>query len=370
MNIFIFSNEFFNIYNFRYNLIFKILKKFPKAKLIIAAKFDGYEAHLKNFENRVILFNLNIESRNYSLRKNIITLFSILKCLLNYRPKLVLSYTIKPNFFICILRYFLKFKLISNITGLGDVFLNKNKKNQIIFSFYTRILNNCDAIVCQNKSDIVDLIRLNPKIKKKIKLIPGSGVNTLKFKQKKIDKFVALNFTFIGRIIKEKGILEFIKAAIKFNRVYPNKAKFLIIGPKYKENKKFNLAFNRYIKLSKINYVRSSNKISKYIENSSFIVLPSYREGLSKVLTESICVGRPIITTDVPGCRELVKNNINGFLIKKKSSEEIFKALKKAKKLNLHDLKIMGNKSYFMSKKYSEDAINLKYTLLIGKYIN
>lgn len=370
MNIIIFSNEFFNISNFRYDLILKILKKFPKSKLIIVAKFDGYELLINKFKDRVKLINLKIDSRNYGLIKNIITLISIIKCLLIYRPKLVISYTIKPNFFVCLTKYLLKFNLISNITGLGDVFLNKSKKNKIIFSLYSHLLKKSDTIVCQNINDANTLTKLNPNISKKIYLIPGSGVNSINFKFKKINKVSNFNFTFIGRIIKEKGIFEFIHAAIKFNRVYPNKAKFLIIGTKYKDNKKFNDAFSRYINVSKIKYIHNSSKVSKYIADSTFIVLPSYREGLSKVLTESMSIGRPIITTDVPGCKELVKNNVNGFLIKKNTSDEIFKVLKRAIKLNIPELQIMGNKSYFMSKMYSEENINLKYTLLIGKYIN
>lgn len=371
MNIIIFSNDFFNIYNFRYSLLIKILKKYPKSQIIIAAKFDGYQDLIKSINYRIKLINLKIESRDYNLSKNIITLTSILICLIKFRPKLVISYTIKPNFYLCIIKFFYKFNLIVNITGLGDVFLNKNKKNMRIFSIYTKIISNANTIVCQNKYDKNVLTNFNQSIKKKLQIIKGSGVNTYKFRKRKIlidnDKIV---FTFIGRIIKEKGIIEFLNAVIKFNRIYPNKAKFLILGSLYKNNFLFNKKFKRYLKISKICHITKSNKVNKFIENSHFIVLPSYREGLSKVLLEAISIGRPIITSNVPGCSELVKDGVNGYLLNNISSDEILKAFKKSIFLNQSKLSIMSNKSNLISRKYTEERVNYNYTLLIEKYIN
>ena len=371
MSIIIFSNDFFNIYNFRYSLLIKILEKYPKSQIIIAAKFDGYQDLIKAISHKIKLIDLKIESRDYNLLKNIITLTSIFKCLIKFRPKLVISYTIKPNFYLCLIKFFYKFNLIINITGLGDVFINKNKKNIRIFSIYAKIISNADTIVCQNKYDRNLLINLNQSVKQKLQIIRGSGVNTNKFRKRSIlinnEKIV---FTFIGRIIKEKGIIEFLNAVIKFNRIYPNKAKFLILGSLYKNNSLFNKKFQRYLKISKISHITNSNKINKFIENSHFIVLPSYREGLSKVLLEAISIGRPLITSNVPGCSELVIDRVNGYLLNKISSEEILKAFKKSILLNQFKLSIMSNKSNLISRKYTEEIVNYSYTLLIEKYIN
>lgn len=370
MNILIVSNEFSNIYNFRLDLINKIQNQFPHFNLIIIAKFDGYEKKIPIYNNKIKLLDINLNSRSYSIANNSLSFFTLIKYIFFYKPDIVISYTIKPNLFLSTIRFFCKFILIANITGLGETFLNKKFKNKIIFYFYNKILSNCNSIIFQNRDDIKILSKNNSKIEKKSSLIKGSGVNTKKFRYKPLIKKKRLMFTFIGRIIQEKGVIEFIKAANKFNKRFPNYADFLIIGTKYDNNIKFNSYFDRFLINSKISYIKHTNNISKYIINTDFVVLPSYREGLSKVLLEALCIGRPIITTDVPGCKELVRHRINGYLVKKRSSEILFRSFHNILKLSWYDIIQMARKSYLVSKEFSEQNINKQFIVLIEKYIH
>ena len=144
------------------------------------------------------------------------------------------------------------------------------------------------------------------------------------------------------------------------------KFKFIIIGEKY-QNNSFNDLFNKKIKNTKVNYINFSSKINKYIINASCIVLPSYREGLSKVLLESLAIGRPIITTNVAGCSNLVKNNINGFLAKPMNSESLYKAILKFINLSNKQKIIFSKNSRKLSYKFDEKFIIKKYLKCVNQ---
>ena len=364
MKFLIIANNFFNIVNFRIDLINKIKTEFPECKIILLAKFDGYEEQIIAGNPDYNLFNLKINPRSMDLKSNFITFFYMLYVFLITKPKLVISYTVKPNFFCCIFKYFFNFKLIANITGLGELYLNKHKKNKFIFSLYGKFLKKSNKIICQNRNDLNTISNMVSD-KKKFHLILGSGVNRDNFKFKRIKSKSPIKVTFIGRIIKEKGIIEFLKAIIKFNKIYPNRIIFTIIGSKYDHNSKFNTFFSHLLKLSKATYINQTSNIYKFIVNSHFVILPSYREGLSKVLLESLTVGRPIIASSVPGCMELIKNNHNGFILKNISYLNIYDILRKLIKLDFSKIDLMGKNAYINTIIYSEKKVNQQYISLI-----
>ena len=369
MKIVLIANTYFNIFNFRNDLILELNKKYPSSKIYILAQTDGFEKKIKLFKNLTII-NIPLIPRSINFISNIKTSFLIFFYLIKIRPSLVISYTIKPNFICLILKKLLFYKLITNITGFGELYLSQNKILKIFFYIFLKLLHLGNVIIVQNVFDRNYLIEKSKKISKKIKLIPGSGVNNKFFKYTKINYKNKIFITFIGRIIKEKGILELLHAVIKFKRLHPKdkKLEFIIIGQKYNDHK-FNFEFDRLLKISKIKYINHTDYIYNFIRNSHFIILPSYREGLSKVLIESISSGRPIITSNVPGCKDLLMNNINGFLINI-SSDSILKVFNKIIKLNKENLSFLSKNSYKTSRKYSNSIIIEDYSKIIDSLLN
>jgi glycosyltransferase involved in cell wall biosynthesis len=150
-------------------------------------------------------------------------------------------------------------------------------------------------------------------------LIPGSGIEVVKKKIKKLTKKKQMKFLFIGRLLIHKGILEYLHAAEKLSE-YNKNLYFNIIGRIDKSNTSSinNFLIKKYQKNEKIKFLGYKENINKYINLSDCIVLPSYREGLPRVILESLILERPVIATNVAGCNQIIKNNYNGFLCKVK----------------------------------------------------
>ena len=369
MKFVIISNEFFNIYNFRYKLILKLIDKYPNLNIHIIARYDGFQSLIESISQNITTHNLNINSRSYSLINNVKTFLNIFFLIFKINPSLIISYTIKPNFFCSLLKIFFNFKLITNVTGLGEIYLNKSFFNSYLLKVYKKLLSFSNFVICQNLSDVSLFNSSNSKLNSKLLLIKGSGVDLFKFRYTKLTINKKISFTFIGRIIPEKGIIEFLRAIIKFNRVYPNQASFTIIGKKYPENIKFNRQFDHYLKISRSLYISNLVDPYNFIKSSTCIVLPSYREGLSRVLLESLSVGRILVAANVPGCSELISNHYNGFKFTPKSYNSVFNSLVKVLKFDKNKLITMGYKSRLKSINYSDHVINYELIQLIDRVI-
>lgn len=361
MRILILANEYFNIYNFRLGLLRAIEKEFFNVEIITAGKYDGFErkVNINNHNN----FNLDINSRSMGFIKNLKSFLQLNKIILNGNFDIIITYTFKCNFFSCLLNIFYNKKLIVNITGLGEMFLSNNPIKKLFFFLYCMLLQKSDRIICQNIYDKSLLLTKNIKLQNKLFLIPGSGINLDYFKYKKIDFSKKLNFLMVARIIKEKGILEFVEAAQIFTKKFPDKANFTIIGKNYNDN--FNSIFIDKIEDSNVRYITNSNNIYLDIIKSTCCVLPSYREGLSRFLLESLAVGRPIITSNVPGCSDLVKDNFNGFLLKNVNSQELFKLFEKFSNLSNQKITKFSEFSRKNSLKYDEKIINKRIVSIL-----
>ena len=266
------------------------------------------------------------------------------------------------NFFIV----FFRFKVILTITGLGTIFTKNNFVYSILRTVYvltSRISYHC---FFHNKHD------LNLFAKKKYKhfsVIPGSGVDLNYFQFSNVTKeYDCVNFLFIGRIIKEKGVIELLEAAkkLKFQNF---KFKLHLIGElnpnnpnSLKENTFYKFIDNEYIFFSK-----SEFDIRKYIIKNHCIILPSYREGMPKSLLESSSMGRPILGSNTTGINELIIDNFNGLLFEPRNIESLFLTMKKFILLNKADKHKMSlNARSIVEKYYSVENVVDKYVKLIN----
>ncbi len=221
------------------------------------------------------------------------------------------------------------------LEGLGYYFTNRPEKTKlkdviikkIQILLYKFALPKADLVIFLNNDDPNDLLR-NHNIKvKKMLILGGIGLQLSQYKPT-IAPISPLSFLFIGRLLKDKGIVEFLKAAEIVKDSYPNVI-FKVIGSIDNENPgKINESdFFPYVERKIIEYPGHVSNVNEWISNSSVFVLPSYREGFPRSTQEAMAIGRAVITTDVPGCRETVENDVNGFIIPKWSSEGLAKAI-------------------------------------------
>lgn len=293
------------------------------------------------------------------------------------KPDLVFSYFAKPVIFGTLAAKLAKVpKIIGMLEGLGYAFTDQpkglNKKTQLIKSvqvfLYKIALPQLDTLIFLNPDDPKDLLERHSIKVKKIEVLGGIGLNLNEYPYQPIDNIKRpIKFLFIGRLLKEKGIHEFVAAVRQVKQRYPD-VQFTVLG----EIDSANLGALPQSELDDltssniINYPGQVNNVQEWIADSHVFILPSYREGVPRSTQEAMAIGRAVITTDVPGCRETVVNGVNGFLVEKWNPQAL------ADKMiyfieNPKQIKIMGDESYQIAQeKFDADKVNTRLLEILG----
>lgn len=332
-------NTSWNIYNFRVGLL-KALQK-EGYKIIAIAPYDRYSEKLENLGFKYYEIKINNKGTNPIEDAKLIWDFYRLYKKLDI--DVLLHYTIKPNIYGTMAARMLEIPVISNISGLGTVFINDGVSSKIARLLYKIALKHPKKVFYQNNEDRALFIRSHLVTKEKTEVLPGSGIDTQKFRPiqtaKKSEK---TNFLFIARLLKDKGLVEYVEAAK--NMLKEGKSKCYILGAFYEGNP--SAISKREMQLWEaegiVTYLGVSDNVAMHIASVDCVVLPSYREGLSRVLLESASMGKPIITTNVPGCKEVVDHGINGYICKVKSTLSLTHAMHKMVNLSETERQIMG----------------------------
>ncbi|TDL32841.1 glycosyltransferase family 1 protein [Jeotgalibacillus sp. S-D1] len=347
------------VYNFRGDLIKDIIS-------------NGYEVIVTgpNLDNIDKITELGARFEQIPLDKtglNVVAdikyLFNLIKLFKREKPDVTFGYTIKPVIYGSIAAKLAGVNNINSmVTGVGYVFTATTRKARII-KFFASILYRlgfscADTVIFQNKDDLHEFTELGLLNKGKCQLIDGSGVNMEKFLAAEFPK--QLTFFMLSRVMYSKGIREYLEAAREIKSNNKN-VRFMLLGAI--ENMQDSMSkedLETYIDDGTIEHYGETNDVLSYYKMSSVYVLPSYREGTPRTVLEAMAVGRPIITTDAPGCRETVIDGKNGFLIAPKSTDQLVEKMQLFIK-NPNLIKQMGDSSYELcKKKYDVKKVNKK----------
>lgn len=364
----IIGGKAWSIINFRGSLIKKLVKEGYE---VTAVSSDANKLELKQIKNLGIKYiDIKLKSNTVNVLKDITYYFKLKSLILNLNPNVVISYTMKPVVYSGLAINFKKnISFYPLITGLGNIF-NTKKINlypiKIILILLCKIaLRNAKIIIFQNNDNLqyFNKIKIAPRVKKVI--VEGSGVDVNYFKYKPFSK-KNITFLLIARLLKDKGIFEYIEAA----KIIKSKIKninFNLIGAIDSSNNRIDI---NYVKKNHneeiINYLGFKENVRPYIAESHVFVLPSYHEGLPRSVLEAMSMGRPIITTQVPGCKETVVNNENGFLIPSRNVDTLIKKMNWFIN-NKKEILKMGKKSRnLVEKRFSSKKINNKFIKLLS----
>ena len=349
------SNYAWTIVNFRLPLI-KRLKK-NGYRVVVVTQYDGYENQIAECVDQIR--PLFISRKGVNPLVDCITLLDLVKIFLKLKPDYLLLFTIKPVIYGSIAAKLFNIKTIVMITGLGTAFIEENWITRLVKHLYRFALSSVATIFFQNNDDKKLFLRnnlVNPNV---CKLTPGSGIDTCQFVYSPIPQNNEITFILIARMLWDKGIGEYTEAAKIIKLKYPN-TKFQLLGALGVENRTAisDERMAAWVKEGSIEYLGETNDVRPYIEKSSCVVLPSYREGTSRVLLEAASMGRPIITTDVPGCREIVENTITGLLCRPKDYSDLSNKMQVMINLSFEERKIMGSKGRAKVKKeFNQDIV-------------
>lgn len=291
------------------------------------------------------------------------------------KPDVIHHITLKASLLGCFAAKKTKQRNVVNaISGFGYMFTEGRKgiiqtvvKQLIHFGFKSKTF----SFILQNPDDVRAVKEMDLVPESNIYLIKGSGVDLNEYVYTAPQKHDKISCLFPARILRDKGVVEFIEAALQLKDEYEERVKFVLAGDCDEENPAVlhESELREMLIPGYIEWVGYQKKMIPVYTSSDIVVLPSYREGLPKSLIEACAIGRPIVTTDAIGCRECVVDGDNGFLVPVKDSESIASALKKM--FDNEDLRVqMGRKSRELAERdFSIDSVIKKTFAIYQKYI-
>lgn len=262
----------------------------------------------------VELLAIPLERTGTNPLKDIKTIIAISKLCKRLTPQIVFCYTPKAVIYGSIGAKLAGINnIVAMLTGLGYAFTMHNWRTKIIKLIqkilYKIALANCRQIIFQNRDDLQDFVNYRLVNQRKCRLVNGSGVNLAKFNV--TDLPPAISFLMIARLIKEKGIYEYIQAARQVKQLHPKVIFYLVGDIDTKSSAITQVELTTWQRAGIIEYLGYLNDVRPAIANCSVLILPSYREGTPHVVLQAMAMGRPIITTNVPGCKETVITSNN-----------------------------------------------------------
>ncbi len=324
--ILILSNEHSYTYNFRKEIIKSLIKQ--NYEVYVSCAYGEKVELLKEIGCKFV--DIKFQKRGKNPFKDYILYRNYKKMIKKIRPDVILGYTIKPNIYGGLAANKFKIPCIFNITGLGTAVENNGILQKFLVFLYRRAIKKRDFLFFQNEENM-DFFE-NKKIFAGAKrLLPGSGVNLDEYNILEYPTSKDIEFVYISRIMKEKGIEEYLSAAINIKKNYPN-ITFHICG---RCDKKYLKSISNLHKENIIKYHGLVTNVKEILKHTHCTIHPTYYpEGMSNVLLESAASGRPIITTNRSGCKEIVDDGINGFIVNQKDSEDLIEKIEKFIKLD------------------------------------
>jgi glycosyltransferase involved in cell wall biosynthesis len=357
------SNTAFSLYNFRLHLMRTLKDK--GYEVIAVSPEDGKYSELLGKEFSFFAVK-SLDRKGTNPIKDLKLFFEYFWLFRRLKPDLVINFTIKPNIYGSISAGLLGIPSISVITGLGYVFIRESWLTKFVKLLYWLAFRFNKAVVFLNSEDLITLRSIS---KDKSFLIESEGIDIKYFdpnlcREAKKDEFT---FLFVGRLLTDKGIYELKKAFERLKKEKP-KVKLIIVGSpdEGNPNSVSKGELEKWVKEGLIEWHGFQEDVRPFFCMANCVVLPSYREGIPKVLLEAMAMEKPIITTDAPGCRNVCVDGVNGFLVKPKDVESLYLAMKRMVELGDEKLREFGKAGRRLAEeKYSVEKIVREYINLI-----
>lgn len=321
MKILIITNHSYMLYRFRKELIEQLN---ISHEVMLAMPFVGHEQDFMDMGIRCI--DTPIGRREINPASEIKLLLNYLRLIRKEKPDLVITYSIKPNIYAGLCCSLLQVPYYANVQGLGTA-LHMPKLETAVSLMYKVALRKSEAVFFENQANL-DLFR-NKKILPAHKqvLLPGAGINLSEYKPVPYPNNPEFRFLYLGRIMREKGVNELFDATKQLYKKFGNKFKLDIVG--FFDYEDFTDAIKELEDLGIATFHGFQSDPRPFYAEADCVVVPSYHEGMSNVLLEAAAMTRPLITTDIPGCRESVNEGESGLLCQVKDSQSLYNCMEK-----------------------------------------
>lgn len=306
-------NGSWNILNFRLGLVRGL--QAAGYRVVAIAPRDDYSDRLA--EVGIDFLPIAMDPRGTSVWRDLRLLVDYYRLLGKVRPAAFLGYTVKPNVYGSLAARLRGTPAINNIAGLGETFLQNGLINRIVRGLYRLALDRSALILFQNPDDRALFVEKGIVRAERTGLLPGSGVDLGRFKPS-VHEIGAgrATFLFVGRLLQAKGIADLVAAALMVKTRYPE-ARFQLLGLLQQGKGAIELETIRgWERDGAIEFLGGADDVRPFLADADCVVLPTfYPEGTPRSLLEAAAMGLPLIASNVPGCREIVEDGVNGFLV-------------------------------------------------------
>lgn len=332
-------NASWNVLNFRMPLIRALQERGDR--VVVLAPDDGDGNRLA--QQGVEFIPLRMDRQGVSPLNDLQLLARYRTILASVKPSVFLGYTAKPNIYGSLAAQSLGVPTINNVSGLGTAFIRSGLLTNIVTALYRIAFRRSRTVFFQNLEDLELFVGKRIVSRRQAGLLPGSGIDLEHFRPQPLSHNPAFTFLLVGRLLWDKGVGEYVEAARKVRSIRPQ-ARFRILGFVDVPNRTAvsRPELDRWIAEGLIEYLPACDDVRPHIAEADCVVLPSYREGLPRTLLEGAAMAKPLIATDVPGCRGIVSDGLNGFLCNARDAESLADAMVRMIDLDPADRQRLG----------------------------
>lgn len=334
MQILILANHSGGLYDFRKDLIAELK---THASVAVAVPHNDRWDELNGLADRVI--ELPVDRRGMNPLHDG-KLFRQYRAILGeIKPDLVLTYTIKPNIYGGLACRMAHIPYAVNITGLGSAIENGGWLKKFVLALYRPALKGARVVFFENAGNRDTLAATGVVPKGRDVVLHGAGVNLEDYPCQPYPQEGPVHFLFVGRVMHEKGVDELFAAAKRMKQQYGEQVEFHMVGS-FEEA--YKPVMDQLEQAGVVKYHGYQSDMKPFYAMAGCVVLPSYHEGMSNVLLEAAASGRPLITSDIPGCREAVENGVSGYLCPAKDADALYEAMRRFAALSVEQRSQMG----------------------------
>ena len=332
--ILILTNHSYMLYRFRLELIQELMKSH---EVVLSMPFVGHEEDFQALGLRCI--ETDIDRRGINPATDLKLFHTYLRLLKEEKPDLVITYSIKPNIYGGLACRIAGFPYCANVQGLGTAFQRKGLA-QFVTVLYKLALGKARTVFFENRENAEEFCRRGILSAEKETILPGAGINLERYSYVPYPENKAVHFLYLGRIMKEKGMDELFAAMRRLREKFGAGMVLDIVG--FFDDEGYKAQVDQLVAEGIAVYHGFQSDPLPYYTAADCVVLPSYHEGMSNVLLEAAATGRPVITSDIPGCREAVEDGKTGLLCKARDCASLYEQMARMAETSPADRQAMG----------------------------
>ena len=354
MKILIITNHSYMLYRFRRELIQELMKEH---EVVLSMPFVGHEEDFQQMGLKCI--HTDVDRRGINPKTDLALLRTYHRLLKGEKPDLVITYSIKPNIYAGLCCTLAKIPFCANVQGLGTAFQRKGLA-QFVTVLYKAALRSAKAVFFENLGNAREFLDRKIIREEKVTVLNGAGINLEQYPYCPYPDNDAFHFLYLGRIMKEKGMDELFEAMKRLHAATDGKAVLDLVGF---FDDDYQAQVEQLIADGVAVFHGFQTDPRPYYREADCIVLPSYHEGMSNVLLEAAATGRPVITSDIHGCKEAVNDGETGLLCRVQDAESLYQQMQKMFAMSRQEREIMGRNARQKMTEEFEKTVVVKKTM-------